>query len=313
MLNLETNNKNQRSWDDKIWNNCNSSIHTQTERIKSITVKLGYRPQALDTSIETDIFEFTLLQQRTNSDRLQMSASLTRGARQLCLCGLRQTHSSLLEQEFAQAIAQAFLGENFPPNFTPTGNEMTWIQDSIALAIQLQNILTDLAIPHYITGGVAAATYGEPRTTRDLDIVIALLPPKLNSLVQRLESEGFYVPNVEDVRSGRLKSLSITHQETIARADLMLAGNSNFEQEKFKRRQGIAIPDRGTLYLASPEDIILSKLFWRNQTQSEKQWRDVLGILKVQNQNLDFNYLNQQAIGLGLTETLAQAMIEAGL
>ena len=186
----------------------------------------------------------------------------------------------------------------------------------------MSQTLTLLPIPHSlfpdfckksITGGVAAATYGEPRTTRDLDIVIALLPEKLDSLVQYLETKKFYVPGVEDVRSGRLKSLRITHQETIARADLMLAGNSNFEQEKFKRRQAIAIPDRGTLYLVSPEDIILSKLFWRNQTQSEKQWRDVLGILKVQNQNLDFNYLNQQARLLGLTQTLAQVMTEAGL
>jgi hypothetical protein len=72
------------------------------------TVKPGYRPQALDTSIETDIFEFTLLRQRSNSDRLQMSASLTKGARQLCLCGLRQTYPFLSEAALTQAIAQAF-------------------------------------------------------------------------------------------------------------------------------------------------------------------------------------------------------------
>lgn len=88
-------------------------------------VKPGYRPQASDTSIETDNFEFALLRQRSNSDRLQMSAILTQGARQLCLCGLRQTHSSLSETEFASAIARAFLGENYPDEFTPTGNEMT--------------------------------------------------------------------------------------------------------------------------------------------------------------------------------------------
>jgi hypothetical protein len=276
-------------------------------------VKPGYRPQASDTSIETDIFEFALLRQRSNSDRLQMSAILTQGAKQLCLCGLRQTHSSLSETEFASAIARAFLGENYPDEFTPTGNEMTWIQDSISLAIQLHTIFEELNILYYITGDVAASAYGEPRTTRDLDAVIAVSPSNIDRLVQRLESEGFYVPGVEDVRSGRMQMLGITHQETIARADLMLAGESNFEREKFNRRRAIAIDGRGTIYLASPEDIILNKLRWSAQSQSEKQWRDVLGILKVQKENLDFDYLNQQAEQLELSSALTRAFTEAGV
>jgi hypothetical protein len=289
------------------------TLKQTTSKLSLPTVKLGYRPQASDTSIETDVFEFALLRQRADSDRLQMSAKLTQGARQLCLYGLRQTHPSLSSTALAQAIAQAFLGEDCPPQFIPTGTEMTWIQDSISLAIQLQTIFADLEIPHYITGGVAAATYGEPRTTRDLDMVITLSLDRLDIMVQRLENEGFYVSGVEDLRSGRLQTLGITHQETIARADLMLAGNSSFEQEQFSRRRALKIPSRGTLYLASPEDLILNKLRWREQSQSEKQWRDILGILKVQDQTLDLDYLTQQANTLEIANALRQAMIEAGL
>lgn len=279
----------------------------------SMIIKSSYRPQASDISIETDIFEFTLLRQRTNSDRLQMSAILTQEARQLCFYGLQQTQKFSSNIAFAKAIAQAFLGDDYPPNFIPTSKEMTWIQDSISLALNLQTILTDLDIPNYITGGIAAATYGEPRTTRDLDIVIALIPTKLDILVQSLEAEGFHVPGIEDIRVGRLQTLSITHQETIARADLILADNSEFEQEKFKRQRAIIIPKRGTLYLVSPEDLILSKLRWCQQSQSEKQTRDVLGIMKVQNQNLDINYLNEKAAQLQLCQLLNQVISEAGL
>jgi hypothetical protein len=276
-------------------------------------VKSGYQTQSSDTSVETDVYEFSLLRQRSNSDRLAMSVVLTQGARQLCLCGLRQTYSSLSETAFAQTVARSFLGDDCPPGFIPTGTAMTWIQDSIALALQLQDIFLNLDIPHYITGGVAAATYGEPRTTRDLDVVIALSLTKLDPLVQCLENEGFYVPGVEDIRTGRLQTLGITHQETIARADLMLAGTSAFDQLQFQRRRGISIPDRGTLYLASPEDTILNKLRWRLESQSEKQWRDVLGILKVQQQTLDFDYLTAQAEALDLLGVLIQVMTEAGL
>jgi hypothetical protein len=239
---------------------------------------------------------------------MTMSAILTKGARQLCWCGVSQTHSDLTSTEFNKAIARAFLGENCPHEFTPRGNEMTWIQDSIALALQLQSIFERLNILYYITGGVAAATYGEPRTTRDLDVVIAVSLSTLDQLVQRLESEGFYVPGVEDVRSGRMLSLGITHRETIARADLMLG----FEREKFFRRRAISIPERGTLYLASPEDIILSKLSWGALSQSEKQWRDVLGVLKVQRDKLDFDYLREQSQQLGVFDALIQAFTEAG-
>jgi len=133
-------------------------------------------------------------------------------------------------------------------------------------------------------------------------------------MVQRLENQGFYVPGVEDIRSQRLKTLGITHQQTIARADLMLAGTSAFDQGQFNRRQAIEIPGRGILYLASPEDLILNKLRWgQQQSQSEKQWRDVLGILKVQGQTLDFNYLTQQAEALELTNMFVRVMSEAGL
>lgn len=82
--------------------------------------------------------------------------------------------------------------------------------------------------------------------------------------------------------------------------------------------------------LASPEDIILNKLQWsgatlrmshplRNAhqesgaTQSDKQWRDILGILKVQGESLDFDYLNSWSNRLGFTEDLQQARTEAGL
>jgi hypothetical protein len=273
----------------------------------------GYRPQAKDTSRETDIFEFSLLRQKSDSDRLLMSAALTKGARQLCLYGLRQSHSHWSELEFSQQIARAFLGENCPPRFTPTGNEMTWIQDSIALAVQLHDIFEALTIPYYITGGVAAATYGEPRTTRDLDAVIALALTDLDRLLEHLQTQGFYIPGIEEIRSGQLQILGITHTETIARADLIIAGQEEFERQKFTRRRALTIPDRGTFYLVSPEDLILHKLLWGRESRSEKQWRDVLGILKIQGNSLDFVYLRQWSENLGIDRSLALALREAGL
>lgn len=185
---------------------------------------------------------------------------------------------------------------------------MTWTQDSIGLARRLHVIFDDLKILYYVTGGIASTTYGEPRFTIDLDLVINVSGSNLYPLVAALEADGFYIAGVDDAVSGRMKTLQITDQQTIERADLVIAGNEAWDAVKFSRRQLI-----NTIYLASPEDVILNKLRWRENSQSEKQWRDVLGVLKVQGQGLDFDYLQTWADRLELTSDLKKAMGEAGL
>ncbi len=246
----------------------------------NLVAKPGYQPQAEDISIETDLFEFALLRQRTNSDRFLMAIAHTQAARRVSMSGLKFRFLTLDAKAFAQKVAQTFLGNDYNASFIPLGNEMTWIQDSLSLAVTLHSIFEHIGIPYYITSGVAASTFGDPRTARDLDVVIAISTAQLDQLVQALETGQFYVPGVDEVRSGRLQTLGITHQVTIARADLMLAGTELFETQKLARRRAINVIGMGCFYFASPEDIILTKLRWRLQPQSEKQWRDVLGIFE---------------------------------
>lgn len=281
--------------------------------ISPITIPEGYRSQAEDTDALSDAMMFQLLRYRTKTQRLEMGARMMTEARQFSLSCLKQQFGRLPAEDFARKVASAWLQEDYPPGFTPKGSDMTWIQDSTSIITILHRVLTDLGIPYYITGGMAAIAYGEPRTTRDVDIVIAVSPTEIDPLVQCLEREGFYIPGVDDVRSGRLQTLSITHMESISRADLVLSGNSAFDQAKDDRKRLIELPGIGSVYFASPEDVVLSKLLWRGQSQSEKQWRDVLGILKVQGETLDFDYLSKWAGQLNLSNDLNQATYEAGL
>lgn len=273
----------------------------------------AYQPQSIDTSIDSDRFFFRLLRQRSSLQRLKMSADMMQSARQLSLLSLRSRFLDLPPEEFARKVAIAWLQEDCPLNFTPSLNEMTWIQDSTGIAARLHTILTRLGIPYYITGGVAAIAYGEPRTTRDLDIVLEIAPADIDRLVAVLEAEGFYVPGVEDVRDGRMTTLGVTDIESISRADLVLSGSESFDQVKFERIRTIDFPGVGALNFASPEDVILNKLRWGRQSQSEKQWRDVLGILKVQGETLDFDYLKLWGMRLDLAEVIDRAIQEAGL
>lgn len=267
-----------------------------------------YTPQAEDTSIEADRHLFNLLAQRTHEQRMAMTVRYTKSGLSMSLAGLQYRFGYLDQQAFAYKVAQAWLGECWPPGFEPKGDPMTWTQDSIGLACRLHAIFTDLKIFYYVTGGIASTTYGEPRFTTDLDLVINVSGTDLYPLVAALEADGFYVAGVDDAISGRMKTLQITDQQTIERADLIIAGNEAWDAVKFGRRQLI-----NKIYLASPEDVILNKLRWGKRSQSEKQWRDVLGVLKVQGQGLDFDYLQTWADSLELTSDLDRAMGEAGL
>ncbi|MEQ9669835.1 hypothetical protein [Coleofasciculus sp. G2-EDA-02] len=239
-----------------------------------------------------------------------MAASLTKSARKLSLCSLSQQFAHLSPTQFAQKIARAWLQEHCPANYIPTIKSEMWIQDSAQLAVKLHPIFTALSIPYYITGGIAAIAYGEPRTTQDLDLVIGISPTDIDRLTDALSECSFSVPSV--VKLGRMKILQITDMESISRADLLITGTEEFDRLKFDRRRVIEFEDT-RLYFASPEDVILSKLRWRKSSGSEKQWRDVLGVLKVQGEQLDFDYLWEWAENLGLTLDLDRAFTEAGL
>ena len=271
-------------------------------------ISTSYRPQSEDRSVEADRFAFRLLRQKSNCDRMAMSAALSRGARELSLMGLKRTFSALSQNEFAQKVAFVWLGHQWPAGFTPKGEPMSWVQDSLQLARQLHSIFEQVGVVYYITGGVAATAYGDPRTTRDLDVVLNMSRAEIGPLVTALETAGFYVPGVEDVVSGGMRTLQIIHQETVLQADLVMSGTEAWDVIQFERRRL-----EGGLYFISPEDIILNKLRWRWRSQSEKQWRDVMGVLKVQGERLDFEYLWEWAGKLGLSEDLERVCGEAGI
>ncbi|MEO1209543.1 MAG: hypothetical protein AAFX78_08375 [Cyanobacteria bacterium J06638_20] len=273
----------------------------------------GYRPQAEDTGLDTDLLCFYLLRQKTVVERLQMGAQLTRSARQFSLNCFHQRFAHLNAQQFARKIAEAWLQEHCPPDYVPGGSEVAWIQDSIQLAVNLHQIFVTEDIPYYVTGGVAAIAYGESRTTQDLDVVLFIAREVIPSLATALEQAGFYVPGVEDVVTGRMTTRQVTQVNTISRADLVITDDNEYEQLKLGRRQSYQLTDETAIYLISPEDLVVSKLQWGQQNQSQKQWRDVLGILKAQQESLDYEEMHRWAATFDLVARLEQATLEAGV
>ncbi|HEY9601707.1 MAG TPA: hypothetical protein V6C85_08865 [Allocoleopsis sp.] len=284
-----------------------------TQLPPQISLKSGYRPQSDDKTPLADAIDFYQLRQLSNSQRWQMGASLIRWAKAVSLRGMRKARPETYNERFAQSI----LGGKWLPILTPTSDPLMWTFDPSEIAKLLHPIFEILDIPYYITGGVAATAYGEPRTTRDLDLVIELNRNDISDLVEALETAGFYCQPgaVQDIQKGRGQVLSVTHIARVLNADIVLNADTDFDRSKMARRRLIALDEAGVeqFFLVSPEDLVLAKLLWRKPSGSMKQWTDILGILKVQGELLDFDYLWQWAELLSIANDLDRAFTEAGL
>ncbi|MBE9050266.1 hypothetical protein IQ243_07555 [Nostocales cyanobacterium LEGE 11386] len=281
-----------------------------------ISPQSKYQPQAADTNIEADKYLFARLRQLSWKQRLEMFTAHERGVKKLCLAGIKSRHRGASQEEIRGIFCRAVLAERWRVDFQPTGNdEDMWIQDSITLAAELHFIFESINIPYYVSGGVAASLHGEPRSTRDLDLVMEIQPDDIDVLVTTLEEAGYYCPSgaVEGLKQGHERMLNITHTETIANADLYITDVSPFAVSQMERRRLIDLEGIPKFWVASAEDTILQKLRWGRGSQSQKQWRDVLGIIKLQAESLDYKYLTQWAENLDLVDALSQAFTEAGV
>jgi len=180
---------------------------------------------------------------------------------------------------------------------------------------RVADVLDSLGIRYAIGGSVASALYGTVRFTRDADITVESFTPLADRLYGLLKDE-FYVSReaIEEALKSH-SSFNLIHLQTAFKIDLFIQGSGEFEDRLLGRRHMMRLSDlsRRDVCVVSPEDIILLKLRWFDMTGgvSERQWGDVLGVLGVQGEALDGQYLTTWAKKLGLKELLDRAMAEA--
>jgi hypothetical protein len=189
--------------------------------------------------------------------------------------------------------------------------------DPLAVAGLLASILDRLYIAYAIGGAVASTLLGEPRATHDLDVVAAVGPATIEPLLAALEDSGFYVPRSAALNAVAAKrSFSVVHQDTSMKVDIFVAGRTPLDEEELQRRQPVTVSADAsrTLYVAAPEDLVLQKLLWYREggNVSDRQWCDVLGVLKVQQHRLDRVLMRRWAARLGIDDLLERAFMEAG-
>lgn len=184
--------------------------------------------------------------------------------------------------------------------------------DPIATALLVVRHLDAMQIPHTIGGSIASSFAGEPRSTVDIDIVVALEERHVEALVAALSAE-FYVDADALRRAIRTRSsANLIHQATQLKVDLFVAGGTPLDARQIARRLAVDLGDGRRLHVHPPEDILLQKLRWyrRGGEVSDRQWRDISAIVRVQGGRLDRDYLREGAGILGVTDLLDLALAE---
>ena len=175
---------------------------------------------------------------------------------------------------------------------------------------RLSCALDGAGVAYMVCGSVASFLHGVPRTTQDVDLVIDLAPGGVERLLAEFPEDDFYVSEsavLEAVRSRR--QFNIIDMESGWKADLIVRKARPFSAVEFGRRVRASVMGVD-VWVASAEDVVLSKLEWAKESGSERQLGDARGVVQVQGDELDRNYLEHWADRLGVSDSLQSILSE---
>ncbi len=186
------------------------------------------------------------------------------------------------------------------------------LTEPLTVTLTVTELLESLDVPYALGGSLASTVHGVMRATMDADIIAALKPEHISPLVKKLQNT-FYADEPA-IRTAviRKSSFNLIHLETMFKIDIFVAKSAPLEtaQLAHRIRQQVSEAPPRHIFVTSPEDTILAKLVWYHAggDVSERQWRDIEGIINVQKSWLDVAYLRRMAGQLNVSDLLAKLL-----
>ncbi len=165
------------------------------------------------------------------------------------------------------------------------------------------NVLESLGIEHMIVGSMASMAYGEPRLTRDIDLVVDLRADQVDPFCDAFGSPEFYLSRDAAREAVRYRSqFNVIHPSSGNKIDVIIARDDAWGRSQLARRKPLTILPGLTASTAAPEDIILGKMWYYREGEHEKHLRDIASMLRVSSDEIDRDYVSHWAHQLGLTD-----------
>jgi len=187
--------------------------------------------------------------------------------------------------------------------------------DQLTVIANLTDVLDELQIEYAIGGSIASSLYGTVRFTQDADITVKEFRAVAERLYDRLKDE-FYLSREAMLQAlDSCRSFNAVHLETSFKIDVFIQGPSEFDKQLLARSRRVKLSDSQEKHFSvvSPEDIVLLKLSWyaRGGCVSDRQWDDILGVLRVQRESVDLKYIKMWSRELAVDEILQRAISES--
>ncbi len=183
------------------------------------------------------------------------------------------------------------------------------------VTLLVTQVFEQLGVPYAVGGSLASSLHGVMRSTLDVDILADMQFEHIQPLVATLSKEFYADDEMMKDAIEHQSSFNLIHYETAFKVDVFIRKARAFDQMQLERRRTsvISTDPEQSIYVASPEDVILSKLDWYRTggEVSERQWRDILGVLKTRAGELDVDYLRKWARELQVPDLLERALTEA--
>ena len=191
------------------------------------------------------------------------------------------------------------------------------LSEPIQVTLQVIRVFDRLEIPYLVGGSLASAVHGVIRATMDADIVADIHLEQVDPMVGLL-NDAFYI-DAEMIKTAiqQKSTFNLIHLDSMFKVDVFLVKQRPFDQNQMQRRvlQSIGESPSEKAYISTVEDIILAKLEWYQNggATSERQWRDILGVLRIQADRINLDDLYKWAKCLGVTALLERALMEVGI
>lgn len=163
--------------------------------------------------------------------------------------------------------------------------------------------LEKTGVRYFVAGSMASIFYGEPRYTNDIDVVADMRNEHVTELIDHFPADDFYVSEDAAREAIRLGGqFNIIHSSSGLKIDVIIRRKNDFDDSQFERARLVSTSGKLQANFSSPEDVIIMKMKYYKEGESEKHLRDITGMLKISGESIDRQYIENWTKKFGLTD-----------